>query len=150
MERTVGGKNRGNLAKKVPRSPPGGGNPAAGLAPCAEKGILEGQITKMAETSFIRRLQTRWGVHSAWQVLVILVVFALTGFSAMYIKRPIFALLGIDGNDPWWLRTLVWMVTVLPAYQVLLLLYGFLLGQFAFFWAFEKRMFGRIRKVFSR
>jgi hypothetical protein len=39
---------------------------------------------------------------------------------------------------------------VLPAYQVLLLLYGFLLGQFAFFWAFEKRMFGRIRKVFSR
>jgi hypothetical protein len=107
-------------------------------------------MTEMVETSFIRRLQTRWGVHSAWQVLVILVVFALTGFSAMYIKRPIFALLGIDGTDPWWLRTLVWMVTVLPAYQVLLLLYGFLLGQFAFFWAFEKRMFGRIRKLFSR
>ncbi len=104
----------------------------------------------MAETSFIRRLQTRWGVRSAWQVLVILVVFALTGFSAMYIKRPIFAALGIDGADPWWLRTLVWMVTVLPAYQVLLLLYGFLLGQFAFFWAFEKRMFDRIRKIFSR
>jgi hypothetical protein len=138
------------MAKKVPRFRSGGRIPAKRLASCAEKGILEGAIIKMPETSFIRRLQTRWGVHSAWQVLVILVVFALTGFSAMYIKRPIFALLGIDGDDPWWLRTLVWMVTVLPAYQVLLLLYGFLLGQFSFFWAFEKRMFDRIRKLFSR
>jgi hypothetical protein len=68
----------------------------------------------------------------------------------MYIKRPIFAILGIDGNDPVWLRILVWMITVFPAYQILLLLYGFLLGQFAFFWAFEKRMFGSIRKLFTR
>jgi hypothetical protein len=83
-------------------------------------------------------------------VLVILLVFALTGISTMYIKRPIFAVLGIDANDPFWLRMLIWMVTVLPAYQILLLFYGFLLGQFPFFWAFEKRMFGGIRKLFSR
>jgi hypothetical protein len=104
----------------------------------------------MSGSTIIRRLQTRWGVHSVWQVLVILLVFALTGISTMYIKRPIFAVLGIDANDPFWLRMLVWMVTVLPAYQILLLFYGFLLGQFPFFWAFEKRMFGGIRKLFSR
>ncbi len=104
----------------------------------------------MAGSTFIRKLQTRWGVQSVWQVLVILLVFALTGISAMYIKRPIFALLGIDANDPFWLRMLVWLITVLPAYQILLLLYGFLLGQFSFFWAFEKKMFSGIRKLFSR
>ena len=96
--------------------------------------------------SFLKKLQDRWGVTSVWQVLVILTVFALTGFTAMYIKRPIFAWLGLDETDPWWLRTLVWLVTVLPAYQVLLLMYGFLLGQFTFFWNFEKRMFGRMWK----
>jgi hypothetical protein len=100
--------------------------------------------------SFLQKLQTRWGVHSVWQVLVILVVFALTGFTAMYIKRPIFAWLGLDANTPWWLRMLVWLVTVLPAYQVFLLGYGFLLGQFTFFWNFEKRMFGRIGRLFGR
>lgn len=78
------------------------------------------------------------GVNSIWQVLVILLVFALTGFSSMYIKRPVFALLGIDADTPFWIRALVWSVTILPAYQVLLLMYGFLLGQFAFFWKFEK------------
>lgn len=100
--------------------------------------------------SFLEKLQTRWGVHSVWQVVVILIVFALTGFTAMYIKRPIFAWLGINAATPWYIRTAVWLVTVLPAYQVFLLGYGFLLGQFTFFWNFEKRMFGRIGKLFGK
>lgn len=100
--------------------------------------------------NFLQRLQTRWGVHSIWQVLVILLVFALTGFSAMYVKRPIFAWLGIDESTPVWMRVVVWLLTVFPAYQVLLLFYGFLLGQFTFFWNFEKRMLLGIKKIFIR
>ena len=91
--------------------------------------------------NWIERLQNRWGVQSAGQVFVILLVFALTGFSAMYLKIPVFSALGIDATTPWWQRSLVWILTILPAYQVLLLSYGFLLGQFRFFWEFEKRMF---------
>lgn len=98
--------------------------------------------------SFLEQLRERWGVRTIRQVMVILTVFALTGFTAVFIKKPIFAWLGIGTADPWWLRTLVWMATVLPAYQVLLLAYGFLLGEFAFFWEFEKRMFSGIRKIF--
>ncbi len=104
----------------------------------------------MAQKNFLYKLQQRWGVNSIGQVLIILLVFALTGFSAMYIKRPIYALLGIDESTPVWLRILVWLLTVLPAYQVLLLMYGFLLGQFTFFWNFEKRMFQGIKKIFTR
>ncbi len=99
--------------------------------------------------SFLQKLRERWGVRTVWQVVVILTVFALTGFTAVFIRKPIFAWLGIDAADPWWLRTLVWLVTVFPAYQVFLLAYGFLLGQFAFFWNFEKRMFSGIRKIFK-
>ncbi len=99
--------------------------------------------------SFLKKLQNRWGVTTGWQVLVILMVFALTGFTAMYIKKPIFSWLEIDSTDPWWVRTGIWLITVLPLYQILLLMYGFLLGQFTFFWNFEKKMFARIRSLFG-
>jgi hypothetical protein len=104
----------------------------------------------MPGENFLYKLQKRWGVTSVWQVIIILIVFALTGFSAMYIKRPIFNWLGIDAATPLWIRVLVWTITVLPAYQVLLLLYGSLFGQFTFFWNFEKRMFSGIKKIFNR
>jgi len=104
----------------------------------------------MDKPNWIDRLQHRWGVTSAWQVIIILVVFACTGFTAMGIKQPIFNWLGVNEQTPGWLRALIYIFTVLPAYQVFLLAYGFLFGQFAFFWNFEKRMFGRIGKLFSR
>ena len=98
----------------------------------------------MATPSWLQRLQTRWGISSPGQTLVILLVFALTGFSAVYVRRPIFAWLGLGPATPWYVKTGWWLITVLPAYQVLLLGWGFLLGQFSFFWEFEKRTFGRL------
>jgi uncharacterized protein (DUF983 family) len=104
----------------------------------------------MSTQIILQKLQQRWGVNSIWQVCVIFVVFGLTGISAAAIKKPIFQWLEIDETTPIWLRILVWIVTVLPTYQVLLLLYGFLLGQFTFFWNFEKRTFGRILSLFQK
>ncbi len=104
---------------------------------------------KISFMRFIEKLKARWGVKNNWQVLIIFLVFALTGFSAMYIKIPIYAFLGITPHTPLLTRIGVWLITVFPAYQVLLLFYGFLLGQFTFFWNFEKRMFGRIFGLFG-
>lgn len=100
--------------------------------------------------NWVEKLKKRWGVRSALQVFVILIVFALTGFTAMYIKKPIFRWLGVDATMPFYLRTIIYIFTVLPAYQIFLLFYGFLLGQFRFFWLFEKRMAQRIIKPFVR
>jgi len=102
------------------------------------------------KTTWVTRLQHRWGVRSGWQVLVIFLVFGCTGFTAMYFKRPVFTWLGVTDQTPGWIRFLIWMVTVLPAYQVFLLFYGFLFGQFTFFWNFEKRLFGRIGTLFRK
>jgi hypothetical protein len=38
----------------------------------------------------------------------------------------------------------LYYILILPIYNVLLLVYGALLGQFQFFWDFEKRFFRRI------
>jgi len=83
----------------------------------------------------------RWNITSDWQVVVILVVFAATGISSSFISRPFLALLGIykESTSPWIYYPL-YIILIFPFYQVLLVFYGYLFGQFKFFWAFEKKM----------
>ena len=97
--------------------------------------------------SWIEKLKDRWEVRSAWQVIVILIVFACTGFSVLYLKQPLYNLAGITPETSAWIRVPFYLLTILPAYQILLLGYGFIFGQFRFFWNFEKKMLSRIKKI---
>ncbi|RYG35050.1 MAG: diacylglyceryl transferase [Chitinophagaceae bacterium] len=83
----------------------------------------------------------RWNITSNGQLVVILIVFAVTGSTAAYISKPILSLFGInkDSVSPW-LYYPLYILLIFPFYQVLLVAYGFLFGQFKFFWAFEKKM----------
>jgi len=98
----------------------------------------------MRKASIIQKLKTRWGIHSTWQVVIILIVFACTGFSVLYVERFIYDLLHIPSSNGWFIRVSLFILITLPIYNVLLLFYGFIFGQFRFFWNFEKRFFGRI------
>jgi len=95
----------------------------------------------------MEKLKDRWEVNSVGQVIVILIVFACTGFSVLFIKKPLFDLAGITSETSAWIRIPFYLLTILPAYQVLLLTYGFIFGQFRFFWNFEKKMLGRFKKL---
>lgn len=96
----------------------------------------------------IEKLKERWNVRNGWDVLIILVVFACTGFSVLYVKRWLFELIGLTENSPAWLRWSVNILIILPLYQVILLAWGWVWGKFNFFWEFEKRMFSRIGGLF--
>ena len=96
----------------------------------------------MAAPVWIEKLKTRWNVHSAWQVILILIVFACTGFTVMFIKPVIMDLLFADGKST--LFSILYWILILPVYNLFLLMYGFIFGQFKFFWEFEKRFFGRL------
>ncbi len=89
------------------------------------------------------RLKKRWQIESNWQVIIILIVFSCTGFTAMYAKDFVFSILGVTPDLPLWLRILIWLVTILPLYNLLLIIYGTLFGQRKFFWWFLKKTFGR-------
>ena len=106
-------------------------------------------MTDETKRSWTEKLKKRWGISSTFQVFVILAVFALTGFSVLYLEEIIFQLLGIPEEKSWWIALILFIVITLPLYNLLLLIYGFLLGQFRFFLNFEKRFFGRIIKIFS-
>ncbi|MBO9614659.1 MAG: prolipoprotein diacylglyceryl transferase [Dyadobacter sp.] len=96
----------------------------------------------------IEKLKQRWNVRNGWDVLIILVVFACTGFSVLYVKRWLFELTGLTEDSSGWLRWTVNILVILPLYQVILLAWGWIWGKFNFFWEFEKRMFSRIGSLF--
>ena len=93
-------------------------------------------------SGWFQKLQRRWGVSSA-RVIIILIVFALTGFTIMFLKRPVVAFFIGDGEQSL-IFSILYYLLILPIYNIFLLIYGFLLGQFEFFWDFEKRFFKRI------
>jgi hypothetical protein len=95
--------------------------------------------------SFIENLKNRWHVKSGLQVLLILIVFACTGSSVVVIKH----LIGISNSSTSSDRILFYLA-VLPIYNIMLLGYGFLFGQFKFFLDFEKKFFNRIIGLFKK
>lgn len=100
--------------------------------------------------SWLDKLQTRWKVQSAFQVVLILLVFACTGFTVLLLKRPLFNYMFAGGQPPVW-ASVIYYILILPIYNIILLFYGFVFGQFRFFWKFEKRMFARLfRKPYRR
>jgi hypothetical protein len=106
----------------------------------------------MAEKShnWTDKLKTRWGITSTFQVIIILVVFACTGFTVLYVEDVIFNMLGIGEEKSWWMAALLFLLITLPLYNLILLIYGFIFGQFNFFINFEKRFFGRVIKTFRK
>lgn len=103
----------------------------------------------MSSPKWVQRLQERWNLKSAWQVVLVLLAFACTGTTVLFIKEPLLDFLGISEKGGW-IRTVLYLLAVLPLYNILLLAYGAVFGQFRFFWEFEKRTLRRILKLFRR
>ena len=84
-------------------------------------------------------------VNQRWELIRIFLIFALTGSSSVFVGRPFIKLLGVSKDN---LHVSVYyalfIVISLVFYQILLLLWGWILGQFDFFWRFEKKMLKRL------
>jgi hypothetical protein len=97
---------------------------------------------------FFKNMQARWGV-GPWRTLLILVAFSLAGMTVVRLKGPVMGLL-LPNDAPTWLTWTIYLVVIMPIYQVCLLAWGTALGQFDFFWGKLKimgRLFtGRVRR----
>ena len=94
---------------------------------------------------WIDRLKDRWKLKNTFQVVIVLLVFSCTGFTVLFIKEPVLGLI-VPSQERTWVFSAVYYLLILPVYNVILLFYGFIFGQFHFFWDFEKRMLNRIFK----
>jgi hypothetical protein len=93
-------------------------------------------------------LKKRWGIETSFQLTIIFIVFAITGSASAWLSRPFCFWLGITKSDLGFWFTPVRLLLIFPLYQVLLVLIGFIFGQFKFFWAFEKKMLKRMGLAF--
>tara|TARA_B110000259_G_scaffold111023_1_gene126803 strand:+ start:118 stop:426 length:309 start_codon:yes stop_codon:yes gene_type:complete len=93
----------------------------------------------------MNKLKKKWGITSNFQIIIILLVFSITGSVSVWIAKPVLNLVGINKQafSPW----LFWPIRIFiifPIYQILIVIIGALFGQFKFFWSFEKKMLVRL------
>lgn len=91
-----------------------------------------------------KKLENKWVVEQRWEIIRIFIVFAITGTSSMFVGRPIIKAIGItkENLNPM-LYWVLFIIIGLVFYQILLVTFGWLFGQFKFFWEFEKKMLRR-------
>ncbi|MGB0980660.1 MAG: DUF6787 family protein [Winogradskyella sp.] len=91
-----------------------------------------------------KKLEKKWVLDYKWEMIRVFMVFAITGSSSLFVGRPIIKAIGITKEN---LNPLLYWILFLSIglifYQILLVAFGWLFGQFKFFWEFEKKMLKR-------
>ncbi len=98
---------------------------------------------------FFTKLKIKWGATSIFQIIATLAAFSLAGSTVVLIRPMFFSWLGYTDQTSFLLKTVTYILFIIPTYQILLLIYGSLLGQFSFFWQKEQRFVKRISSIFS-
>lgn len=98
------------------------------------------------------KLKKKWKIESDLQLLWIFVIFAITGSSIVYVRKPVQLWL-YDHEHFWdllWYQKIAMTVLIYFVYQIHLLVIGTVLGQHRFVKWFvvkmNKRMFGGFKK----
>jgi len=99
-----------------------------------------------------KKLKKKWVLTYRWEMIRVFIVFAVTGSASIFVGRPIIKLIGItkDNLSP----GIYWVLFIFIAmlfYQILLVILGWIFGQFDFFWNFEKKMLRRfgLKKILN-
>lgn len=92
-----------------------------------------------------KKLESKWHLKRRWEMIRVFIVFAITGSSSLFIGRPLMFYIGITKENlnpiAYWA---LFIIIGLIFYQILLVTFGWLFGQFEFFWEFEKKMLKRL------
>ncbi|WP_422861255.1 DUF6787 family protein [Flagellimonas sp. W118] len=92
-----------------------------------------------------KKLTNKWPVEQRWEMIAIFIVFAITGSISGKLAGPFTEFVGIQKeNVSGWVFWTIRILLIFPIYQVLLVFFGWLFGQFRFFWNFEKKMLKRM------
>jgi hypothetical protein len=86
----------------------------------------------------MKELKKRWKIESNFQLVLLFIVFAITGSTSALLSKPVCMWLGIIEEDFGYWFTPVRLLIIFPLYQVLLVLIGSLLGNL--------NSFGHLRK----
>ncbi|WP_412987381.1 DUF6787 family protein [Pontimicrobium sp. IMCC45349] len=92
----------------------------------------------------MKKLMDRWNLKHPLQLVVILLVFSITGSTSIAVGRPLLKAIGITlDNLNGFIYYPLFIILSFILYQIFLVTFGWIFGQHAFFWAMEKKMLKR-------
>lgn len=86
----------------------------------------------------MEKLKKIFKVSSTYQLIVVFIVFGLTGSVSLFISDYVLVILGFES-------LIISIFMVLITYQILLIIIGALFGEFKYFWAMEKKILSRFK-----
>jgi len=93
----------------------------------------------------MEKLKQRWGLKTNWDVIAVFIAFAINGSFSAWVAKPIMTFLNLSPeNTTSWIYYPLRILIVFPIYQLTLPIVGWCLGQFKFFWEFEKKFLNRL------
>ena len=87
----------------------------------------------------MKKIKERWGITSNFQIVIIFIVFGITGSVSAYISGPLTNIIIGESDLHWLIKLLIRIIVLTPIYQVLLLFFGFIFFQYKFFYNFVKK-----------
>ena len=87
----------------------------------------------------MKKLKERWGITSNFQIVIIFIVFGITGSVSAYISGPLTNIIIGESELHWFIKLLIRIIVLTPIYQVLLLFFGYIFFQYKFFYNFVKK-----------
>lgn len=99
--------------------------------------------------NYFQRFKAKWNLKSNWQLTRVMIVFAMAGQSILFIMPFVRDYFGLssDLNILW--KTIFFIFVSFPIYQIMLLFWSILLGEYKFFIQFLKQTFAKTAKLFN-
>ena len=97
----------------------------------------------------IEKLITLFKVESLKQLVIVFLVFSITGSLSVVLGEPIINFFfedGFENNLYFWI---VRIIIIFPLYQILLIIVGTIFGEFRYFWKIEKKILMRLKIIKS-
>ena len=96
----------------------------------------------------IQNLIKKFKAKSKVHLLVIFIIFGLSGSFSLWISSPIMSALDLKNmlnNYP--LYIFLRFLIIIPIYQLILIVIASIFGEFNYFWRFEKQFLKRIKII---
>ena len=87
---------------------------------------------------FMDKLKTLFKVSSTYQLVVVFIVFGITGSMSLVVSEYILNFFDLN-------NILLSVLFILIVYQVLLIIIGSIFGEFRYFWEMEKKVISRFK-----
>ena len=92
----------------------------------------------------LNKLKKRWAIESNFQLLIIFIVFGITGTLSVFIATPILDFFDFKKENfenyalGYFIYYIIKFITIFPLYNLFLIAIATLFLQFKFFWNFQK------------